>query len=448
MNHTIFTDNLYGQYIEEVMSLITSLNIEVVKCIKDILVKDYFIKCIGAFIFLFIFLCQIICIIIFIINGLYDIRKYLFSLTQSYFHFISNNMSNPNLNKNNSYKKNNLIYGSNNFPPKKKRKSKIAKDKTLSISRNNLNSFNKNRSNSKRKFKKSSSSLSNTNSILFPQTQLNNDIKSFSNIKKFENKTIIKKYKKSSFNELRINTKNEISTNKFDIKKYLSMSFDENDFDDVMDKEKRTFFQFFCEKFQEKQLLIKTFYIKEPLRPKVLKILVLIDIIKLYFVVNALFFTEEYLSELSNIDGKDSFLDFVPRRINHFFYIYAVVGIISYSMDYFFIQEIKIKKIFLRNKEGEMKIKYEISLITKDIENRFKILIICSIISTILFFIYISCFNIVYPNTKIEWIESSIFIIIITQLINFILTFIECSIRYIAIKCNSDKIFRLSLILD
>ena len=226
------------------------------------------------------------------------------------------------------------------------------------------------------------------------------------------------------------------------------MSFDENDFDDVMDKEKRTFCQFFCEKSQEKQLLIKIFYIKEALRPRPLKILVLIDIIKLYFVINALFYTEEYLSEISKIDKKDSFFAFVPRRINHFFYIYAAVGILSYSMDYFFIQEIKIKKIFIRNKEGKMKIKNDLSLITKDIENRFRILIICSIISTILFFIYISCFNIVYPNTKIEWIKSSIFIIIITQLIDFILIFIECSIRYIAIKCNSDKLFRLSLIFD
>ena len=39
------------------------------------------------------------------------------------------------------------------------------------------------------------------------------------------------------------------------------MSFDENDFDDVMDKEKRTFCQFLGEKYQEGQLFIKTFYI-------------------------------------------------------------------------------------------------------------------------------------------------------------------------------------------
>ena len=226
------------------------------------------------------------------------------------------------------------------------------------------------------------------------------------------------------------------------------MSFDENDFDDVVDKEKRTFCQFLIEKSQESQLFIKAFYIKEPLCPRPLKILVLIDKIKLYFVVNALFFTEDYLSEISNIDEKDSFFAFVPRRFNHFIYIYAVVGVISYIIDYFFIEENKIKKIFIRNKEGELKIQYEISLIIKDIQKRFKILILISTISTIICFLYISCFNIVYPNTKMEWIKSSIFIILITQLINFLITFIECCIRYIAIKCNSEKLFRLSLILD
>ena len=439
MNNNLITDNLYGQYIGEVMDLITSLNIAVVQCIKDIFVKDYFIKCTGAFIFLFIFLCQIICIIKFLIEGIYKIRKFFFSLTESYSQFISNNKDNNN-NQNNNNKKTSINNNQNdnkklrkiNHPPRIKRaKSKM--DTNLFESDN--------KSSIKRELKKSNSSISNINSFLSPKTQFKKGKKSLNNFEILKNKPIIEKYRKTSFNELRIKTKNYPSLDKVDIKEYLSMSFDENDFEDVIDKDKRTFSQYFCEKCQDNQLFIKTFYIKESLRPRVLKILVLIDKIKLYFVVNALFYTEEYLSEISNIDEKDSFFAFVPRRINHFFYIYGVVGIISYIIDFFFIEEKKIKKIFIRNKEGEMKIKYDISLITKDIEKRFKILIICSIITTILCFIYISCFNIVYPYTKIEWIKSSIFIILITQLINIILTFIECCIRYIAIKCNSDKLF-------
>ena len=233
---------------------------------------------------------------------------------------------------------------------------------------------------------------------------------------------------------------------KIDIKEFLSVSFDENDFDDVMDKEKRTFCKYFSEKFQENQIFINSFFVKEPLRPKSIKILVLISTIELYFIVNALFYTEEYLSEIFYIDEKDSFFAFAPRRINHFIYIFAVIGIISYIIGYFFIEEKKIKKMFLRNKEGDMKLKYEISMILKDIKSRFTILISIIIFISIIGFIYISCFNNVYPNSKEEWIKSSLFIIIVTQLINLIVTFAESLIRYIAIKCNSEKLFKLSLI--
>ena len=233
-----------------------------------------------------------------------------------------------------------------------------------------------------------------------------------------------------------------------DIKEYLSLSFDENDFDDVMDKEERTYCEYFSEKFKENQIFINAFFMTEPLRPKSIKILVLIVTIELYFTVNALFYTEEYLSSLLEIEGEDSFFAFVPRRFNHFIYIVAVIGIITYIIGYFFIEEKKIKKMFLRNKEGETKLKIEISNVLKDIRKRFLILIIICIFFCIISFIYISCFNNVYPNSKSEWIKSSLFIIIITQLINLILTFAESSIRYMAIKCNSEKMFKLSLIIE
>ena len=224
------------------------------------------------------------------------------------------------------------------------------------------------------------------------------------------------------------------------------MSFDEKDFDDVLINEKRSFCKYFCEKIQDNQILINTFYVKEILKPRILKILIFILTIEFFLVVNGLFYTEDYLSEIFHINEKDSFFAFVPRRINHFFYIYAIVRLLSYIMGFFFIEERKIKKIFLRNKEGELKIQYDITVITKDIDNRFKILIICSIFVTLISFIYISCFNIVYPYSKIEWIKSSIFIFIITQIINSLLIFTESCIRYISINCNSEKLFKLGLI--
>ena len=167
--------------------------------------------------------------------------------------------------------------------------------------------------------------------------------------------------------------------------------------------------------------------------------------IELYFVINALFYNEEYLSILFNSNKKDSFFSFVPRRLNEFVYISAVSGIISYLIGYFFVEEEKLKRIFLRNKDESIKLKYDISVLVDDIQKRFIGLICLSIFLSIICFVYISCFNIVYPYIREEWIKSSIFILFLMQIINFFITFLHSSLRYIAIRCNSEKIYRLSL---
>ena len=167
--------------------------------------------------------------------------------------------------------------------------------------------------------------------------------------------------------------------------------------------------------------------------------------IELYFVINALFYNEEYLSELFNSNEEEYFFSFVPRRLNQFIYTSAVSGIISYLVGYFFVEEIKLKKIYIRNKTDEAKLKNDLSVIVDTIRGRFTGLIIVSITLSIICFVYISCFNIVYPYIRIEWIKSSIFILILMQIINFVITFLESSIRYMALRCNSKKIFKLSL---
>lgn len=232
------------------------------------------------------------------------------------------------------------------------------------------------------------------------------------------------------------------------MEEYLSTSFDENDYDDVIDKEKRTFYEFLVEKLQENQIFINSLFIKEPFKPRSLKILILLFTIELYFVINALFYTQKYLSKILFIEGKDSFFAFIPRRINYFIYIFTTIEIISYFIEYFFTEEKKIKKLFIRNKKGKINLNVEISKVLSKMRIQLFSLIIFIVIFTIFFFFYITCFNIVYPNSQIEWIKSSLFILIITQLINFLFTSLWCSMRYIAIKCNSNKLFNISILLN
>ena len=126
----------------------------------------------------------------------------------------------------------------------------------------------------------------------------------------------------------------------------------------------------------------------------------------------------------------------------------AVSGIITYLVGFFFVEENKIKKIFIRNRQSDLKMKYEISMTMKDIDRKFTSLIVFSIVLTIICFIYISCFNIVYPCIKYEWIKSSVFVLIVMQFLSLAISFIQCVFRYLSIKCNSEKLFKLSQVLS
>ena len=170
--------------------------------------------------------------------------------------------------------------------------------------------------------------------------------------------------------------------------------------------------------------------------------------IELYFVINALFYNEDYLSELFNSKEKDSFFSFVFRRFNQFVYTSAVSGIISYLIGYFFVEEEKLKRIFNRNKEDELKLQYDLSVLIDDIKKRFIGLILFSLFLSIICFVYICCFNIVYPYIREEWIKSSIFILFLMQFINLGISFFHCSTRYLALRCNSEKLFKLKFMVS
>ena len=90
--------------------------------------------------------------------------------------------------------------------------------------------------------------------------------------------------------------------------------------------------------------------------------------------------------------------------------------------------------------------KYEISIILGDIKKRFIILVYLSIVLTIICYIYISCFNNVYPYIKIEWIKSFLFVLIVAQFINFGIALIQSILRYLSIRCKNEKLFKLSKI--
>ena len=220
------------------------------------------------------------------------------------------------------------------------------------------------------------------------------------------------------------------------------------DFDDAIKKDKRKFFEFLLENLKINQISLNTFNSKEPLKPRSIKIMLYILDLDLYLFINGLFFDEEYISEIFKIEEEDNFFTFIPRSIDRLFYSTFVGVIVGFFIDFFFIDEKKIKGIFKRERNNLMILKFEISKVIKNIKIRFTLFISLSFFILLFTLYYTICFINVYPHLMNEWIKSSIILFIIMQILSILICLFVSIIRFISFRCKSEKLYKISLYLS
>ena len=233
------------------------------------------------------------------------------------------------------------------------------------------------------------------------------------------------------------------------VEEYLETSPDEMEYDDAIKKDDRTFCQYFGENLKEKQIIANTFIAYDPIKPRVIKIILFNLNLVLYFVINGLFISESYIIELYNLGEKEeNFFSFLPRSIERLFYTTIVSLIIGYVTSFFFLEEEKIKGIFKRDLENKTILKQNINELINTLKKRYISFIIFVFVILIISLYYLLCFNYVYPKTQIEWIKSSIAIIIIIQLLSVLQILLEAILRFLSFECESEKLFKFAKIFS
>jgi len=444
--------------VEEIFELISSSNLNVLQCFKDVFRKEYFIKNTGGYIFIFITLSEITLALVFFLNGFPKIIKYVYYLTESFLAFNGNKSilktQNENKNKNKISKKTDKV----NNPPKKNEKNK--KNSKVLINNDNIK---------KRKSKSNikidgyiglSSKNQKTDTFLKTKTNYNQTSKSKMLLKKRSEKSLgISDYTEqtsSNSHNIQKDKNNKLKKEKngkqygldIDMEEYLKQDYDDMDFEDALKYDPRTFWEFFSDRFNQNQIIMNTFFYKENIKPRSIKILLLLLNIDLYFVVNGLFFSEEYISQLYHSTEEEKFFTFLPRSYSRFFYTYIVGVVVGFIIDCMLVEEKKIKKIFLREKDNVLQIRYEIALVTRTLKKNYIIFIIICLFISIISWYYVCCFNNVYPGVREEWIKSSLIIIIIFQILSILIGFIEAILRLISFEYKSERIYKLKQFLN
>ena len=233
-----------------------------------------------------------------------------------------------------------------------------------------------------------------------------------------------------------------------DMDEYLKTDVEDMEFEDALKVDTRSFCEYFYDRFKEQQIIMDTFFNDESLKPKTIKIIILLLNIILYFVINGLFYSEDYVSDLFNSDEEETFFSFFPRSISRFLYTTLVGVVIGIIVDFVAFDEKKVKRLFKREKKNPAQIRYEVAMMTKDIKRNYLILIIICFVIDLISLYYVNCFNNVYPNLCGEWIKSSICIIIIFQLLTVLIALFLAVIRAIAFKLKSERIYKIKDLFD
>ena len=443
VNNKIFKENvLINSVTDEILQLITQNNLEVLKCYKYSF--KYFRRSYGGIIGLFFIFLQVGLSAIFYFYDLSNIKKFTFILVDKYFEYLSNN-SNLTFVKGEKEE---------NAPPKKQIRKKKSKE-SCKFSRNIILNFNIN--NNSNNNANNNDINSNTNVNINPKTGINSNKNSPIMSKKISNKLIMQSRRKTSKDLA--NKRNKCSKTidkeaekfkkiKIDFNEYLEPSLNIMDFEDALKKDKRKFCLSVWELIKDNQMIANALFIKDYLNPRSIKIMMLALNLFLYFIINGLFFNEDYISQVYHIEKEESFFDFFPRSIQRIIYTSIVTIFINIFVECFIIDEDKLKRIFLREKENELNLKYEVTLLLKNMSKRLLAFIIVTFIVYLFFLFYLVCFNYVYFYSQIEWIKSSVTIIIIMQFLSILSNIFQASLRSMSFYFKSEKIYKMSKLLN
>jgi len=166
-----------------------------------------------------------------------------------------------------------------------------------------------------------------------------------------------------------------------------------------------------------------------------------------YFVINAFFYNEDYISNELNAEGQ-SLLEYLLASSERIIYTFFVGGLISVVVGILFSTDKKIEDAKEKYEKNKILLKGEISRIYKCNNVTIIAFTIFQFIAMTIFTIYIFCFCYVYPNNNIEWIESSLIVIGIMQLLSIFTCLLISFFRYVGVKCQSELCFKINSYLD
>ena len=211
------------------------------------------------------------------------------------------------------------------------------------------------------------------------------------------------------------------------------------DYDEAIKNDKRIWSKMYWSFLIEKNFIINTFVSEAFLDLRPIKINFLFFRLEIIFVLNALFYSDSYISKAYHNDGKLDFILSLPKA----FYSFLICILISILLRLLLNNRKDIFKV-IKEKDDNYGFKNMMKNALKKSKIKLIIFFVCELIFSFIFLYYVTAFCAVYQNTRINWIFGCFE----TIAIDFIFPFIYCiflvSFRYLGIRKSSKCLYKTS----
>jgi len=246
------------------------------------------------------------------------------------------------------------------------------------------------------------------------------DLKKIKKVKKVKKAKKSKKNKKNKIvnhisNSKKINSINKLNDNSTSLKiinkkqltntKYTKPNY--NDFElnnlkynEALKIDKRNYGNYYFSLLRSSHPLITTFYTDNDYNSKTMKICLFSFSFGLYYTTNTLFFIETTIHKVYEDRGVFNFIYQLPQTLYSAMISYIILTIVS-SLS---LSEKKIIKLKSETKNIEI----ETLKTIKCLKIKFIFYFICAFLFLLMFWLYSSCFCIVYKNSQIHLLKNAL----------------------------------------
>ena len=408
--------NMKKAFIENLFSF----NLEILKCYKLIFNKKFLFHNIGFYCMSIMFVLQIIFFVIYLIKKLKSIKIFMLKFK------IKKDIKNYQMN-------NNKI---NKTKRKKSNYNKNSKNNKV----NSLDNF----------FKKINNKMKKSNKNKRYYNLLNNKSNNYSR-KRLMYLSNNPKFEASSKKKSYIQTLNlhkpikniKFETNKKNKIKYSNSDIQEMDYEKAVIYDKRSYLKIYWGFLTNSQIILETICNNNNLDLFVIKLSFLVFTFDISFFLNALFYTDEYISEAYHNNGVLDFISGLPKSIYSFISSLLITNLLKLLSS----SKRELINVILNNKEFNDYAKIINTKISK-LRKKLIIYFILVILFESFFLYYVTVFCAVYRHLQKYWFFGCLESFAMDILFVFVICLLLALFRYISIKKHIKCLFILIEIIN